>query len=127
MKTKKKAKSSDALNILYREFYDGKPDRLASLQVEYLSSRIARAIYDLRKSAGMTQAELAAKLGTRASAISRLENSDYDGHSLLVLKKLATLFSGRLEIRIVPAKKSQKYLISPTTGSAMKDYERVIA
>lgn len=125
--TAKKRKTSDAVEILYNRLYKGKPERIASLQSEYLNSRIAAMIYNLRMSANMTQAEFARKLGTKASAISRIESSDYDGHSLKLLNKIADLFDAKIEITMVPAKSSQKFLRSPRTGNAIKGCRQISA
>lgn len=110
----KKKNTSDAVSIIYHNLYKGKPERIAALEKEYLNSRIASAIHDLRTSAGLTQKQLAKLIGTQPSAISRLENSDYDGHSLTILNKIAAVFQGRIEIRFVPAKPKQKHLLSPS-------------
>ena len=51
------------------------------------------------------RANLPLSFGTSASAICRLEDADYDGHSLLLLKRIAGVFDKQVEIRFVPAKK----------------------
>lgn len=127
MGTKKSKKTANAVEILYDELYRGRPKRFASFQAEYLSSRIASMIYNLRTKAGMTQADLARRLGTKASAISRIESSDYDGHSLKLLNKIAELFDAKIRISMIPANPSQKFLKSPRTGAAMKDCRQVNA
>ena len=38
-------------------YYEGRPERLESLQEERENAEIARKIYDLRKEAGLTQKE----------------------------------------------------------------------
>jgi transcriptional regulator with XRE-family HTH domain len=45
---------------------------------------------------------LANLVGTTASAICRLENADYAGHSLAMLNRIAAAFKQRVEIRFVP-------------------------
>ena len=62
-------------------------------------------IYELRTKAGLTQQEPATRVGTSKSAICRLEDADYDGHSLSMMKKIAEALDTRVEIRFVPAKK----------------------
>lgn len=127
MAKKSTKKTSDAVEILYSRLYKGKPERIASLQAEYLNSRIASMIYSLRLKAGMTQAEFARKLGTKASAISRIESSEYNGHSLKLLQKIAELFDAKIEIKFAPAKPSQRFLKSPRTGAAIKDFRQINA
>ena len=72
---------------------------------EVINAEIARKIYGLRTKAGITQQELASRVGTSKSAICRLENADYDGHSLSMMKRIAEALDKRVEIRFVPAKK----------------------
>ena len=112
-KIRKKSGTTDAVEILHDLWYRDRPDRLASLEAERLNARIAAAIYELRTHAGLTQGQLAKYIGTTASVISRLEDTDYNGHSLNLLKKIAAVFAGRIEIRFVPAEKSQRFLLSP--------------
>ena len=69
--------------------------------------RSPRKIYDLRTKAGLAQRALAKKVGTTASTICRLEDADYDGHSLFMLKRIAEALDRRVEIRFVPAKPLQ--------------------
>jgi transcriptional regulator with XRE-family HTH domain len=48
--------------------------------------------------------ELAARVGTTPSVISRLEYDDYDGHSLAMLRRIAAALNKRVEIRFVGLK-----------------------
>ena len=68
------------------------------------NAEVARKLYDLRMQAGLTQAALAKLVGTTASVISRLEDADYDGHSLAMLRRIAAGLNKRVEIRFVPLK-----------------------
>lgn len=105
---KKKKPTTDAVEILHRRYYEGKPERLASLEEERANAQIARKIYELRKKAGLTQRELAKRVGTSASAICRLEDADYEGHSLAMLQRIAAALNQRTEIRFVPIKKRKR-------------------
>lgn len=62
---------------------------------------IAQQIYDLRMEAGLTQAELAKRIGTSTSVISRLEDSDYERHSMSLLRRVAAAFGKRVQVRFV--------------------------
>jgi len=62
---------------------------------------VARRLYALRKQAGVSQAELARRVGTTQSVISRLEDADYGGHSLALLQRIAAALERRVEIRFV--------------------------
>jgi len=100
----KKKKTSDAVEILHRRYYEGKPDRIVQLEEARAEDELARKIYELREQAGLTQARLAKLIGTSESVISRLEDSDYKGHSLTMLKRIAAALDKRVEIRFVPRK-----------------------
>ena len=107
MKKKLKA-TTDAVEILHRRYYRGKPERLAQLEEARAEDELARKIRDLREQAGLTQARLAESIGTTESVISRLENSDYTGHSLTMLKRIAEALGKRVEVRFVPRKEKLK-------------------
>lgn len=62
---------------------------------------IAFQIYDLRKKAGLTQAQLAKLVGTKQSNIARIEAADYIGYTLTTLEKVTKALKAKLEIRIV--------------------------
>ena len=106
---KNKKATSDAVGILHRRYYEGKPERLAQLEEARAEDELARKIYQLREQAGLTQERLAKIVGTTASVISRLEDSDYEGHSLTMLKRIAAAVDKRVEIRFV----SQKRKLQP--------------
>jgi hypothetical protein len=47
-------------------------------------------------------------IGTTESVISRLEDADYTGHSLSMLRRIADALGKRVEIRFVPRKERLK-------------------
>jgi transcriptional regulator with XRE-family HTH domain len=77
---------------------------LAELEEARASAEVARKVYALRTRAKLTQKELAARVGTTPSVISRLEDDDYHGHSLAMLRPIAAALNKRVEIRFVPLK-----------------------
>ncbi len=94
-----KKKTSDALDIIHRRHYAGRPERLASLEEERQNAAIARKLYDLRTVADLTQKELADRVGTTTSVISRLEDADYEGHSLTMLRRVAAALDSDVQVR----------------------------
>jgi DNA-binding XRE family transcriptional regulator len=100
----KKKSTSAALDYLHRRFYAGRPERIAELEEARASAEVARKVYQLRTKAKLTQKELAARVGTTASVISRLEDDDYAGHSLAMLRRIASALNKRVEIRFVRLK-----------------------
>ena len=78
---------------------------LALLEEARTGEEVARKIADLRTKAGLSQRELAKLVGTSASAICRLEDADYEGHSMAMLKRIAHTLNTRVEIRFVPLRR----------------------
>ena len=103
---KKRSTTTDALEILDRLFYQGKPERQRQLAEMEANDEIGRKIYELRTKAGLTQAQLGKLIGTTASVICRLEDADYEGHSMAMLRRIAAALNKRVEIRFLPVKKS---------------------
>lgn len=101
----KRTATTDAVAILHRRYYEGRPERLAALEEARANDNVARKITALRLRAGLTQRQLAKLVGTTASAICRLESADYEGHSLAMLQRIAEALDQRVEIRFVPATK----------------------
>ena len=70
--------ATDALEILHRRFYEGKPTRLKNLEEGRANEEIARKIHELRTVANLTQTQLARLVNTTASVICRLEDGAYE-------------------------------------------------
>ena len=106
MKVKNQSKrTSNAVAILDR--MAGKiPERRRLTEEARINAAVAQLIYASRTKAGLSQADLAEKLGTRQSVISRLEDADYGGHSLTMLQRIAAALDQCLEIRFLPPGKN---------------------
>lgn len=104
----KRAPTTDAVEILHRHYYEGKPARLAALEEARADDAVARNIAALREEAGVSQRQLAKLVGTTASVICRLESADYEGHSLTMLHRIATALHRRVEIRFIPVSRRLK-------------------
>ena len=95
------AKKMSATEILRRHTgidHETDPD-FKEIACQY---RVAQIICNARTAAGLTQKELAELIGTQQSVISRLEDADYDGHSVSMLERIAEAMKMDLEIRLVP-------------------------
>jgi transcriptional regulator with XRE-family HTH domain len=75
---------------------------------------VARNIYDLRTAAGLSQRDLAALNRTTASVICRLEDADYEEHSLAMLRRIAAALEKRVEIRFVSVGREARYAYAGT-------------
>ena len=102
MASRKHRPTRDAVEILHRRFIVGRPEREAGLEAARLSLAIGQEIYDLRTKAGLTQKQLASLVGTSHSVISRLEDADYEGHSLKLLQRICIALDYRLQVRFIP-------------------------
>jgi ribosome-binding protein aMBF1 (putative translation factor) len=100
--SKKRAATTDAIEIMHRRYYEDKPERIAALEEARADDEVARKILQLRTQAGLSQRELAKLVGTTASVICRLEDADYEGHSLPMLRRIAAALDRRVEIRFMP-------------------------
>lgn len=105
MAKRKRKPTTDAVEIMHRRYFEGKPEMMALLEEERANLAIACKIHDLRNKAGFTQKELAKLVGTTPSVISRLEDADYEGHSLSMLRRVAAALDKRVEIRFVPVRR----------------------
>jgi ribosome-binding protein aMBF1 (putative translation factor) len=79
------------------------------IEQETVNALVAQAIYDARTNAGLTQKQLAELIDTKQPVISQLEDADYEGHSLSMLKRIATALNCRLEIRIVASTRQPQH------------------
>ncbi len=100
-------KTSDALEILRRKYPVQKGSRRAEQMAKYERDfHVAQDLYALRTKAGLTQEQLAKKVGTSRTVIARLEDADYRGHSVRMLEKIARALDHRVEIRFSPLGRS---------------------
>lgn len=95
------AKTDDALNIL-KQMTAGDSELEEMVKESSLNAKLAQLIYEGRIRAGLTQQQLAERIGTKQSVIARLEDADYEGHSLSMLQKIARALNQRLEIHLIP-------------------------
>ncbi len=93
--------TSNALELLDRLVGEDAEVR-AMIAQEKVHAQVACQIYELRTSRNLTQQQLAELVGTTQSAIARLEDADYEGHSLRMLQKIAAALRAQLSVRFVP-------------------------
>ena len=74
------------------------PELAKGVELESFNSNVAQQVYDARIAAGLTQAQLAQRCGTQQSVISRIEDADYYGHSLSLLKRIAQAMDCKLRV-----------------------------
>ena len=94
-------KTRNAIEILERLTGDD-PELQEMIAEETVNAQVARIVFEARTAAGLTQKELADLVDTQQSTIARLEDADYEGHSLSMLRRIAEALNQRLEVRFVP-------------------------
>ena len=90
-------KTKDALKIIDQMVGDDAELR-QMIAEESVNAAVAQMIYDARTDAGLTQKELADRIGTRQPVIARLEDAEYTGHSLSMLNRIAEALNRRLRL-----------------------------
>jgi transcriptional regulator with XRE-family HTH domain len=93
----------DALDYTIKHFGLDTPEFWAELAGSDADADVSMMVYALRTAAGLTQTGLARHVGTTASAISRLENAEYTGHSLAMLRRIAEAVGMKVVVRFAPA------------------------
>jgi transcriptional regulator with XRE-family HTH domain len=61
---------------------------------------VALQIAALRKKSGLSQRELAKRVGTSQQQISRLESPGYEGHSMSMLRRVAHVMGASVRVQI---------------------------
>ncbi len=99
-------KSSTASEILRRRYRED-TEYTSILDEERAVARVSQAIVEARTAAGLSQQELARRIGTSQPAIARLEDGDYSRHSLAVLQRIANALHLKLDVRFLPVESGE--------------------
>ncbi|TAE55743.1 MAG: XRE family transcriptional regulator [Nostocales cyanobacterium] len=94
-------KTDNAMKIIHNMIKED-PELQEMVRESSLNAQVSQIIYDARKQAGLTQKQLADLVGTTQSVIARLEDADYEGHSLSMLARIAAALNQKVEIKISP-------------------------
>ena len=105
--SKTRQPTTDAVKIAIDALGDT-PTLRARVEEEKLNLRVAQMIYEARQKAGMTQKQLAELIGTKQQVVARLEDAEYEGHSLTMLQRIAVALGRRLEVSMLPVRKKRK-------------------
>ncbi len=94
-------KTRNAQKILNQDI--GKdPGLREMIDEERINLHVSRLIHNARTAAGLTQTQLAELIDTKQPVIARLEDADYDGHSLTMLRRISEVLHMKLSIDFVP-------------------------
>jgi len=108
----------DFLKEQFKEDKDLEKDFYKGLE----KSRIAIEITAFREKEGLTQAELARRVGTSQSAIARMENADYQNYSIRTLRKIAGVLDLELLVSLRNKKLSAEPVLKPQNVYSIQDY-----
>jgi DNA-binding XRE family transcriptional regulator len=115
----KRKKTSNALELI-ASYTAHDPGFRRRVEQEMVYAEMAQAIYDARNEAGLTQQKLADLVGTTQSAIARLEDADYNGHSLSMVQRIAEALGRRVEVKLVPLKRAPRRAGASTARPASR-------
>ncbi len=84
-----------------RRRLESDPTLAAAVEAERFSANVGAEIFEARTRAGLSQQQLSERVGMHQSAIARLEDADYDGHSLKILRRIASALGKRIQVAFV--------------------------
>jgi transcriptional regulator with XRE-family HTH domain len=98
------------------------PGRIGAYEAALADAEVGMMVHELRIFEGLTQAQLADRIGTTASAISRVESADYRGHSLAMLRRIAGAVGRKVAILFLPENKKAE----PSARAANRSRKKVV-
>jgi len=107
-----RGKTQSAIQIIDRLVGDDVELR-EMIAEETTNVQVARLIRETRLAAGLTQRQLAQRIGTTQSTIARLEDADYEGHSLSMLQRMAQALDLRVDVRFVQPRRRVRRASTP--------------
>ena len=81
---------------------------------------VAMQLAELRKESGLSQKELAKRIGTSQQQISRLESPSYEGHSLSMIRRVAEALGATVRVEIERGKRPRKQAIAEDSAKYSK-------
>src|SRR5512136_274495 len=73
---------------------------------------VALQLTSLRKASGLSQKELAERVGTSQQQISRLESPSYEGHSLSMLRRVVQVLGATIHVHIQTKKQQPPSVVA---------------
>jgi transcriptional regulator with XRE-family HTH domain len=96
----------------YLEDYLKDPEFAARFKKAGEAWDVAVQLAELRKESGLSQKELAQRVGTSQQQISRLESPSYEGHSLSMIRRVAEALGATVRVEIERGKRPRKQAIA---------------
>ena len=93
------------------------PDFAARSRKAGKAWELAIQLVSLRKKAGLSQKELAKRVGTSQQQISRLESPSYEGHSLSMLRRVAEVLGAAVHVEIHQKTDPSQWVVAESRSS----------
>jgi len=87
------------------------PDLAEAIETASFNADVAMKVYEARTEAGLSQKKLAELVGTQQSVISRIEDAEYEGHSLKLLRRIAKALGKELQIEFYACAKTSPEVV----------------
>ena len=84
------------------------------------AAEIAEEVYALRQRHGLTQIGLATLIGSSQSAVARMEDGAYRGHSIAVLRRMAEAVGEQVSFKFIAAAPPPKNAAAPRKSLGKK-------
>ena len=121
-----RAPRNDAVTVIDRLFGDVE-GWSESVNESANANEVAQQLYALRERHALTQKELASLVGTTQSAIARLEDANYEGHSLSLLTRIATAVGERVRVTFeAPVERAKGRALSSFLQHMSASYQKMI-
>lgn len=104
---------------LYLEDQLKDPDFAARFKKAGQSWDVAMQLAALRRESGLSQKELANRLGTSQQQISRLESPGYEGHSLSMIRRVADALDATVRVHIQKNRSPRKHAVAEKDSEYM--------
>jgi transcriptional regulator with XRE-family HTH domain len=85
---------------------------------------VALQLAELRKARGLTQQQVAEKLGTKQQVIARLESAGYNLHSTRMIRRYASALGATTRVVIVPDERLAEFDAMVRLGAGAEPHER---
>jgi DNA-binding XRE family transcriptional regulator len=115
---------NDALAVITKMF-GAEPGWKQGVADAEAAAQIAEEVYALRARHGLTQLGLATLIGSSQSAVARMEDATYRGHSIAVLRRMAEAVGEQVSFKFIAAASSPKNAV-PSRKSAGKKKARLL-
>lgn len=90
------------LNSEIEEYRKMKKEPLPQVLRIHNTDEISHQLVRLRIARKLTQAQLASRIGCKQADVSRLEQEEYQGYTINLLKKIAAGLGAKIELDLIP-------------------------